>query len=71
MVPAQIERKTPRAIQTPCRDWRVHKRCALCRDYFAGELDGDYTCTTCRASANLDPQPPMDPPPAGAIRRAA
>ncbi len=71
MVLSTLKQKSPQSTHAPRREWRAHKRCALCRDYFVGELDGDYTCTTCRAPANLDLHPPMDPPPAGAIRRAA
>ncbi|MGH9534746.1 MAG: hypothetical protein ACRD2E_07810 [Terriglobales bacterium] len=27
----------------------IYKLCAVCQKYFAGELDGSYTCPDCRA----------------------
>ncbi len=31
----------------------VSKKCVICGSYFAGELDGDYTCPRCQAAGPL------------------
>jgi uncharacterized Zn finger protein (UPF0148 family) len=48
----------------------VSKKCVRCGAYFAGDLDGDYTCPRCQASgpprlrpAEVESRPPRAPAP--------